>query len=516
MGSGALGTVRRGTVKGRPAAFKSLHLLRTDAASVASFGGIIPPGDRKALVEKFMLECTLMQSFLHPNIVEFFGVVVDDSPQQEPRFLAMEYVPSGTLRDLLYSARYATLRTDGPGCLPLAIQVLALDGLFSALEYLAAQDLIHRDVKPDNILALLQDGRLTKVLLADFGEAKQLTQSLTHISAAGTLIYMAPEMMDREEDDSKTPKADVFSAGVVAAELNTGRSPKPGAKTKKVRRHRVVIDEEERRADDIAAVCHPEIRQIVVRCIVDDHEARATASEMVQLCRALLARIATPAASSQPEPEEAEEAELRIFIKTLRGRTLAIGVPTSSLDTCTVREGVKNKIEALEGIPAAEQRLIFAGRQLDDARLLSEYNIEGESVLHLVMRGVVEAQPDLEDSPPKKSCSKAKKAKKFSAMFTSQPPGSALNRMQCQTLLPEFQEPEFPQQSTALKLALTHDGDGAIINQLAALTFSGSNSAVDICVNEETHQVTIFAEDERLLKQTAAVLTISRHTVPVS
>ena len=116
----------------------------------------------------------------------------------------------------------------------------------------------------------------------------------------------------------------------------------------------------------------------------------------------------------------------------------------------------------------------------------------------------------------KKSCSKAKKAKKFSAMFTSQPPGSAPNRTQCQTLLPEFQEPEFPQQSTALKLALTHDGDGAIINQLAALTFSGSNSAVDICVNEETLQVTICAEDERLLKQTAAVLTICRHTVPVS
>ena len=54
------------------------------------------------------------------------------------------------------------------------------------------------DVKPENILALVEDGtRLIKVLLADFGEAKHLTQSITHVSAAGTPVYMAPEMMVR-------------------------------------------------------------------------------------------------------------------------------------------------------------------------------------------------------------------------------------------------------------------------------------------------------------------------------
>lgn len=165
-------------------------------------------------LSRFAAEYAILRKLVHPNIVR-----VCDSGQVPDAyyFIAMEYVPGGTLFALLNAMRKKTVS-------PLSFsEVLRiLHQLASGLAAAHEAGVIHRDLKPANVL-LTSDGR---VKILDFGLARDMKQGLTLTAVGntvGTIAYMSPEQLTRAiRLDCRT---DIYSLGILAYELASGRHP---------------------------------------------------------------------------------------------------------------------------------------------------------------------------------------------------------------------------------------------------------------------------------------------------
>jgi serine/threonine protein kinase len=159
----------------------------------------------------FAAEAALVGRLQHPNIVQIYHAVPDPA---QPH-LVMEYVPGTTLK--------AFCKPDA--LLPLEQVVEIGFKCAMALGYVFRQGLIHRDVKPANLLAVLDGDAVVDVKISDFGSVLQLEADRTQIHRVGSLAYMAPEQLEGSVLDCR---ADMYSLAAVLYHLVAGRPPFEG------------------------------------------------------------------------------------------------------------------------------------------------------------------------------------------------------------------------------------------------------------------------------------------------
>ena len=156
----------------------------------------------------FAAEAALVGRLQHPNVVQILDAVAeDDAP-----YLVMEYVNGVTLR------RFC--RADA--LLPLEQIVEVGFKCAMALDYVYRQGVIHRDVKPANLLAVMDGDELVDVKITDFGSAFNFASDLTQVYRVGSLAYMSPEQLDGDTLDCR---ADIYSLAAVLYHLIAGRPP---------------------------------------------------------------------------------------------------------------------------------------------------------------------------------------------------------------------------------------------------------------------------------------------------
>ncbi len=165
--------------------------------------------DDEKFVRRFQREAISASSLSHPNIVEVYDVGEDDGKY----FIVMEYVEGKTLKQLIKKRGALTL----PEVIDIMLQ------LTSAIAHAHESYIIHRDIKPQNVI-ILEDGR---VKIMDFGIAVALNSNeLTQTnSVMGTVYYLPPEQAN---GGATTIKSDIYSLGILMYELVVGRVPFKG------------------------------------------------------------------------------------------------------------------------------------------------------------------------------------------------------------------------------------------------------------------------------------------------
>ncbi|WP_420628253.1 protein kinase domain-containing protein [Candidatus Leptofilum sp.] len=262
---------------------------------------------------RFEREARIIATLEHPAIVPVYDYgEVEDQP-----FLVMRHIPGGTLAERIIA---------GPFTLATAVPIIRR--LAGALDHAHQQGVIHRDLKPGNILF----DQYENAFLTDFGIVKLAEGSSTNLTGSGVIgtpAYMSPEQIHGEQ--TLDGRSDIYTLGIILFEMLTGRKPyRADTPVKQMMAHVLnpipYIREMKPELPD-------EFEQVMQRVLAKERNQRfATATELTEAISQTLPRVAPPVAQSVPStlPIAQEEDPPTVFIETPKRATHQM--PTMAAD----------------------------------------------------------------------------------------------------------------------------------------------------------------------------------------
>ena len=266
LGRGAMGVVYRA---------RDPRIDRTVAIKTVSLLGLEPHAEQEYR-ERFVVEARAAGRLSHPRIVTIHDVAED--PFTLTPYIVMEYVSGRSLEEVL--------RTEN-GALPLDTALQVTQELAEALDYAHAKGIVHRDVKPSNII-VAADGHPK---ITDFGIAKLNALDFPQTGVTlGTPAYMSPEQLRGDPVDGRS---DLFSLGIILYQLLTGHRPFQGNSTHTISFN--VLNRDPVPAPALNSELGPELGHVITRAMAKDPAQRyQTGKEMVLHLQSIRENIHPP------------------------------------------------------------------------------------------------------------------------------------------------------------------------------------------------------------------------------
>ncbi|KAH0652234.1 hypothetical protein KY289_029912 [Solanum tuberosum] len=264
LGSGTYGSVFHGKWKGSDVAIKRIK--------ASCFSG--RPSDRERLIADFWREALTLSSLHHPNVVSFYGVV-RDGPDGSLATVT-EFMVNGSLKQFLQKKDRTIDRRKR--------LIIAMDAAFG-MEYLHGKNIVHFDLKCENLLVNMRDPHRPVCKIGDLGLSKVKQHTLVSGGVRGTLPWMAPELLSGKT--KVTEKIDVYSFGIVMWELLTGDEPYADMHCASIIGG--IVNNTLR--PQIPTWCDPEWKALMESCWGPDPAERPSFSEISQKLRTMAAAM---------------------------------------------------------------------------------------------------------------------------------------------------------------------------------------------------------------------------------